>query len=182
MQFEASNNIVTYRQATIADAEEFRMLRLEALRSHPEVFSSDYAFNEAQPMAYWEDRLKAQGAQGAQREQGMIYFVESPAGLEGMGGVRLGDSPKTAHSGIIWGMYVRPAWRGLRIAEKLIEQCAAWAKEHGATVLKLGVVTTNTSAIRCYQRCGFSVYGEEPQAIQVDGRMYAELLMVRYLD
>lgn len=172
----ASNNFITYRQAAIADAEKFQRLRLEALRSHPEVFSADYAFNEAQPMSYWVDRLKSLGAQG------MIYFAESPAGLEGMGGVRLGDSPKTAHSGIIWGMYVRPAWRGLRIAERLIELCAAWAEEHRAAVLKLGVVTTNTSAIRCYQRCGFGVYGEEPQAIQVDGRMYAELLMVRYLD
>ncbi len=118
----------------------------------------------------------------AQRDLGMIYFAESPAGLEGMCGVGLGDSPKTAHSGMIWGVYVRPAWRGLRIAENLIAQCTVWAREHGATVLKLGVVTTNTSAIRCYRRCGFGVYGEEPQAIQVDGRMYAELLMVRYLD
>lgn len=101
------------------DAENFRMLRLEALRSHPEVFSADYAFNEAQPTSYWIDRLKslgtldAQDVQVAQRGQGMIYFAESPAGLEGMGGVRLGD---------------------------------------------------------------------EPQAIQVDGRMYAELLMVCFLD
>jgi ribosomal protein S18 acetylase RimI-like enzyme len=176
MQLETPQGLLTLRQCRSTDVEKYRMLRLEALRSHPEVFSSDYAFNEAQPKAYWVERLSNLGSQG------MIYFAESAVGLEGMCGVGLGNSPKTAHSGTIWGVYVRPAWRGLRIAERLIEQCAAWATEHGAIVLKLGVVTTNTSAIRCYRRCGFSVYGEEPQAIQVDGRMYAELLMVRYLD
>jgi RimJ/RimL family protein N-acetyltransferase len=69
----------------------------------------------------------------------------------------------------------------MRIAEKLIAQRSEWAKEHQATTLKLGVVTTKPRAIRCYPRCGFSVYGEEPQAIQVNGKMHAELLMVRYI-
>jgi RimJ/RimL family protein N-acetyltransferase len=39
------------------------------------------------------------------------------------------------------------------------------------------VVTTNPAAIRCYTRCGFEVYGIEPQAIRYDGKNYNELLM-----
>jgi RimJ/RimL family protein N-acetyltransferase len=35
------------------------------------------------------------------------------------------------------------------------------------------------AAIRCYNRCGFTVYGVEPQAIRHDGVMYDELLMAR---
>lgn len=103
MKIETPHGPLTIRPCQAADAEKFRTLRLEALRLHPEVFSSDFAVNEAQPMSYWDERLKSQGIRG------MIYFAESLTGLAGMCGVGLGDSPKTAHSGIIWGVYVRPA-------------------------------------------------------------------------
>lgn len=46
-------------------------------------------------------------------------------------------------------------------------------------IVKLAIVTTNTPTIRCYVRCGFSVYGIEPRAIYYDGVFYHELLMVK---
>jgi len=46
-------------------------------------------------------------------------------------------------------------------------------------IVKLAVVTTNTGAIRCYARCGFQVYGIEPQALCYDSVFYDELLMAR---
>jgi RimJ/RimL family protein N-acetyltransferase len=45
----------------------------------------------------------------------------------------------------------------------------------------LAVVTTNAAAISCYARCGFKVYGTEPQALYYDSVMYDELLMARIL-
>jgi RimJ/RimL family protein N-acetyltransferase len=67
----------------------------------------------------------------------------------------------------------------LRIGEALIGECLAWARTQGLAVVKLGVVTTNTSAIRCYARCGFTVFGVEPKAIFYDGVYYDELLMAK---
>jgi L-amino acid N-acyltransferase YncA len=81
----------------------------------------------------------------------------------------------------VWGVYVRAAWRGRRVADRLIEACIEWARPHGVRVAKLAVITSNAAAIRCYLRCGFSVYGVEPQVIHVDGVYHDELLMVRYL-
>jgi len=46
-------------------------------------------------------------------------------------------------------------------------------------IVKLGVVTTNTPAIRCYARCGFTVYGVEPQVIHYEDVLYDELLMAK---
>jgi RimJ/RimL family protein N-acetyltransferase len=43
------------------------------------------------------------------------------------------------------------------------------------------VITPNTPAIRCYARCGFEVYGVEPQAIFYDNVFYDELLMAMKL-
>jgi len=37
------------------------------------------------------------------------------------------------------------------------------------------------SAIRLYTKCGFQVYGVDPQVIKANGIFYDELLMVRNL-
>ena len=175
MQLETGCGLVTIRPAELADAENFRALRLQALRDHPDAFSADYAFNASQPISYWEQRLSAPS------NKGIIFFAESQPALVGMCGVRRGNSPATQHSATVWGVFVRDEWRGLRIAENLIQQCVAWASAHEVSSLRLGVVTTNSSAVRCYRRCGFIVYGVEPQSISVHDRMYDEFLMVRYV-
>jgi len=41
------------------------------------------------------------------------------------------------------------------------------------------VLTVNTPAIRCYDRCGFSIFGVEPKAIFYNGVYYDEFLMSR---
>jgi ribosomal protein S18 acetylase RimI-like enzyme len=175
MQLETRLGLVTIRPAELADAENFRALRLQALRDHPDAFSADYAFNASQPIAYWEQRLSDPS------NKGMIFFAESQPGLVGMCGVRRENSPATQHSATVWGVFVLEQWRGLHIAENLIQQCVGWASANEVSSLRLGVVTTNSSAVRCYRRCGFIVYGVEPQSISVNDRMYDEFLMVRYV-
>lgn len=165
--------IITIRQATESDAESYRDLRLEGLRNHPEAFSADYAINEQRPMTFWEERMRSLG------NENMIFFAVHKDNLIGMCGIYRGDSPKTRHSAFIVGVYVRAEWRGLQIADELIATCIEWAQLHEIKILKLGVAATNIPAIRCYEHCGFTVYGTEPQAIYVNDTMYDELLMTR---
>ena len=80
---------------------------------------------------------------------------------------------------VIWGVYVIPQYRGLHIAEALIEECIAWGRAHGVSIVKLGVITSNTPAIRCYIRCGFTVYGVNPQSNYYNGKYFDELLMAK---
>ena len=164
---------VTIRPAQEADVHAYRALRLEALRTHPEAFSADFAVNDGRPMTFWADRLRSLG------RDGMIYFAARNNDLVGMCGIYRGDSQKTQHSATIVGVYIQSEWRGLQIAEGLITECVEWARAHGVKIIKLGVAATNTAAIRCYVRCDFKVYGIEPQAICYDGVMYDELLMAR---
>jgi RimJ/RimL family protein N-acetyltransferase len=56
-----------------------------------------------------------------------------------------------------------------------------WARAQQLRLVTLSVVTTNAAAIRCYVRCGFSVYGMDPEVIYHDGVYYDELLMVHKL-
>jgi RimJ/RimL family protein N-acetyltransferase len=168
---------ITLRPVVEADVVLLRDLRLEALRTHPAMFSADYTTHLNQPMTFWTEWVR----QRTSEQAGIIQVASAEKSLVGMSGLHRGDAPKTWHSGIIWGVYVRPAWRGLQIAERLIAECMAWARTRDMRLVKLGVVTTNTAAIRCYARCGFTVYGIEPQTIHHDGVYYDELLMARQL-
>jgi ribosomal protein S18 acetylase RimI-like enzyme len=96
-----------------------------------------------------------------------------------MTGLARGKWPKTQYSGTIWGVYVKTEWRGHSIAEGLLRDCIAWAQAQGLVIVKLGVVTANTPAIRCYAHCGFTVYGIEPKAICYEDVFYDELLMAK---
>ena len=166
---------VTIRSAREEDASAYRDLRLEALRNHPEAFSADYAANLARPMTFWIERLASNSTENAV----MMYFAVYDKQLIGMSGITRANSPKLQHSATIVSMYVRPAWRGLRIAEGLVTACVDWARTQEIKIVKLAVVTTNTGAIRCYARCGFQVYGVEPQALYYNSVFYDELLMAR---
>jgi len=170
---ETSLGTLTIRPGRVEDAPAYRELRLQALANHPEAFGSDYETSLHLPMTDWEERLRALG------DESMIFFAVHESGFAGMCGIFRGNSKKTRHSATIVGVYVRPAWRGYQIADLLIEACIDWARDHDIVIVKLAVNTTNTAAIRCYARCGFSVYGVDPQVIEVDGMMYDELQMVR---
>ena len=166
---------IVIREASLADAIQFRELRLEALQDTPTAFPADYLTNASQPPSYWQDRLK-------EEEGAIIFFAEHEHRLIGMMGIARGRSPKTKHSADIWGVYIRPEWRGLHIAEALIETCIEWAKSRDVNIIKLGVITASTSAVRCYQRCGFTIYGTEPRGIFYNGQYYDGYLMYRDLN
>src|SRR6185295_2948663 len=108
---------ITIRDATSADAMPFRELRLEALQDSPTAFSADYQKNLNHPAKYWEDRLTMEA------DEATILLAEHEGKLIGMTGIARGDSPKIRHGAWIWGVSVTPEWRGLRIAEELIDSC-----------------------------------------------------------
>ena len=166
---------VTIRPAREEDAPAYRDLRLEALQNHPVAFSADYAANLARPMTYWTEAVSPDNPNSGIK----IHFAVHDQQLIGLCGITLTSSPKVRHSALLVGMYVRPDWRGLRIAERLVKASVDWAGTREIKIVKLGVTTTNTPAIRCYARCGFQVYGIEPQAICYDGVLYDELLMAQ---
>src|SRR5512147_808339 len=150
---------VLVREAKPADAVQFRELRLGALQDSPTAFSADHRKNSSHPLKHWEDMLTMQP------DESTIFLAVNEGNLIGMTGIVRGNSPKTRHSALVWGVYVRPEWRCMHIAAELIQACLEWAKARRIVLAKLGVVSVNTSAIRCYKRCGFKVYGTEPQAI-----------------
>ncbi len=131
----------------------------------------DYAEAASKTHEYWENTLKFN------TEEKALFFAVQSIQLIGMTGIYRNMSPKTRHTAAIWGVYVKPNWRGRNISERLVRACLGWAKEQNIVIVKLAVVTNNIPAIRCYERCGFTVYGAEPKAIIHDSVYYDEYLM-----
>ena len=170
-----SKGVITIRAAVPDDAALLRELRLEALARHPEAFGADYASTAAESVEVWVERI----TKNALDNQGVICVAATANQLIGMIGLVCGHWPKTRRSGTIWGVYVKADWRGFHVAEALVKECIAWAQAQGLVMVKLAVVTTNTSAIRCYARCGFTIYGIEPKVIFSNDVFYDELLMAK---
>jgi ribosomal protein S18 acetylase RimI-like enzyme len=167
---------ILIREATPADAAAFRDLRLHALQDSPTAFSADYQRALNHPEQYWIDTLTARA------DESTLFIAQQADELVGMTGVFRGSAPKVRHSATIWGVYVRPEWRGLHIAEALIQSCLRWARERKIVAARLGVTTTNASAIRCYERCGFRITGTEPRAVFYQGQYYDFYMMYCPLD
>lgn len=174
--FPTPRGEIRIRQASPEDAVRFRALRLEALHDSPVAFTGDYQRNLNHPPKYWEDLLAPPA------DESTIFLAEHDSDLIGMTGIARGGSPKTRHSAWVWGVYVTPAWRGLRIADELIHRCFDWAVERRVVLVKLGVSAVNAPAIKCYERCGFRTYGTEPRAIFYENEYYDEDLMFRLLE
>jgi len=155
----------------VQDAATLRALRLEALQNKPEAFASDPEAESKDSVEDWEKRLAA--------SDGTIFIADAGSELAGMAGVGQYRHTKTRHNAIIWGVYVKPAWRGRKLARQLVEACVEWAREQGLRSVRLGVITTNPAAINSYIQAGFRVYGVEPEVIFHDGIYYDELLMIR---
>jgi len=172
-----SKGIVTIRPAVPEDAGLVRELRLEALAGHPESFAADYVSTAAESVAFWGERI----ANNALENKGVICIATTEDGLIGMIGLIRGHWPKTRWCGTLWGVYVKADWQGLHVAQALVEACITWAQVQGLVMVKLGVITTNTPAIRCYTRCGFTVYGVDPKVIHYNDVFYDELLMAKQI-
>ena len=157
------------------DIENYKDLRLEALKLYPKAFSSDYADQATRPMDFWTQRVSS----ACNNPDQIIYLAETPEGLVGTAGLVRGESPKERHNALLVGIYVKAAYQGQGLAEKLITACLDWGKVHGIQSVKLGVGAYNTAAIRLYQRLGFVQYGNEPKALWVDGEYLDEWQMAK---
>lgn len=171
---ETPRGAVRVRPVREEDAEAYRELRLEGLRLHPEAFGSDFESSSAHPLEYWRERMK----RGAAGEQGVTLVAEAGAQLVGTTTLLRNEHRNTRHGGNIFGVYVRGAWRGVGVADALLEGCLAQARALELRLVKLGVGAHNASATRLYLRHGFAVYGVEPEALRVGGRAIDELLLV----
>ena len=85
-------------------------------------------------------------------EQGVAFFVTRHDGvLAGCGGIELFGT----EYGEIKRMYVRPEFRGLGLAQLMLNHLAAYAQERDVHLLRLETGIYQKEAIALYERMGF---------------------------
>lgn len=167
---------VVIRQATEEDGDALFNLYLEALRAHPDAFAADHR-QTAGDRLIWVRRLQ----RNLKEETGTICLAAHGETFVGMSGVYRRSLARMRHVATIWGMFVRPAWRGQGIGSRLLQANVKWAQDNGVRIVRLAVVAGNAAAIRCYVENGFTVYGVEPEALRHGDIYHDELLMARRL-
>lgn len=92
--------------------QEYKSLRLRALKNAPQAFGASYAGTVSKPDEYWRDRLEQHG-----KGQSWSLFAQVDKDLVGMleAAVHASDPDK------VWlhAMYVDEAYRGLGVAIKI---------------------------------------------------------------
>lgn len=90
-----------------------------------------------------------------------LVVAELDSELIGCGYARIEDSKpylKHRQHAYLGFMYVAPEHRGKGVNKRIIEALEQWSASQGVTEMRLEVYTNNPSAIRAYEKCGYSGY------------------------
>ena len=163
---------VVVRPIVEADLAQYRDLRLEALRLAPGAFGEDHSEALARPGSEWLERLRRQvgGAHSA------VLVGASGGTLVGMTGVYREHGAKRRHNATVWGVYVRPGWRGTGVGRSLVSSAIEWARSAGVARVSLAVAGDGV-ARAMYARLGFREVGVMRGALRAGGRDLDEFLL-----
>jgi ribosomal protein S18 acetylase RimI-like enzyme len=159
------------RQLSENDASEWKSIRLEAVKLHPEAFCASFEEEYS--------RTESEFARGLKRNT--IFASYDGRKITGCVGFLVLSQAKMQHRGTLFSMYVRREFRRSGLSGKLVSAVLDHARSRVLQV-HCTVVTTNVPALRLYERNGFVIYGTEPRSLKVKETFYDEHLMIRRFD
>ncbi len=158
------------RILTAEDAAALFALRRAALLDSPSAFLASPGDDLAASEAAVSEMLR--------RAPTSVVFGAVTPQLVGLLGLHRAPQLKAAHKVNLWGMYVAPPWRRHGLGEKLLEAAISHARSlPGVSTVRLSVSGSARAARRLYEKMGFKVWGEEPDAMRIDGHAASELHM-----
>jgi ribosomal protein S18 acetylase RimI-like enzyme len=158
------------RQITIDDFEEWKTLRLEAVKLYPESFGQSYEGVQKQDKKWLEQSL----------ENGAMFTYEQNGKMVAIAGTFSMKPENMRHRATLFGLYVNNNHHGKGIASALVNHIIDYTKPNHKQ-LHLTVTTNNNPAISLYKKHGFVIYGTEPDALLINGKYYDEYLMIKKL-
>ena len=151
---------ITVRALTEDEWETYRSLRLEALQESPEAFVADHDTEAAEPEDFWRARMKRS-----------VRLVADADG-EAVGVASIGDATESdsENGGQLFGLWVRPDWRGRSVAANLVRQGAKIAADKGFGQLFYWVGSDNGRAVAFASSFGFRPTDERRPMRVADGK------------
>jgi GNAT superfamily N-acetyltransferase len=142
---------VTVRSLGEEDWQEFRAIRLAALRDSPDAFVASADDEERFEEDFWRLRLRRSTRLVAVRHEAEGSAVGRPVGVVSLGQGK-DDEGRVAE---IFGLWVAPDARGTGVATKLVEASADRARRDGRTHVSYWVGTDNGRAVAFASGIGF---------------------------
>ncbi len=163
---------IVYRKLNNNEAQDFRRVRLECLKTFPESFGTLYKDEAEKPKLYFEEVI----------EQDLvdIFFLGAFSGddLIGIAGFVRGNRTKTRHRGEIVSMYVNPDFHGQKVGENLLRALLKAVFDlDDIESIELTVVADNDSAVRLYERIGFETFGVQKNYFKLGEKYWNQRFM-----
>jgi len=162
------------RRLDATDVHILRPVRLDALRLHPEAYSSSYEEESQTPPDDLARRLLLPPA--------TMFGGFSGDTLVGIAGLRAETRVKTRYKAHLFSVYVDAAHRRSGLGRALAETAITHARDAGCRLVQLTVTVGNDAARQVYMGLGFRTYGIEPRALMVNGMFYDNEHMALDLD
>jgi RimJ/RimL family protein N-acetyltransferase len=164
------------RRLAVEEIAAMQALRREALAAEPLAFGATVQDDLALDTAHVERSL----ADPSTAAIFAAFAARAPVGMVGL--VRM-TREKVQHRALVWGMFVRPAYRGRGLAAMLLEAAVSHARGwSGVRQVQLSVTAPSAAARRLYERAGFTVWGCEPRALGWQGTFVDEYHLVLELE
>lgn len=154
--------------------EEYKNLRLEALKNEPTAFAASYEEKASKEDEYWQNQLK----KFQDADEDSMWFAEVSDKLVGLTGWYRSNTEKLRHSASVYAVYVNPKYRGKGIAKELIKKVLEEVESKPEIVkIDLNVNTKNEAATNLYKKLGFEIVGTLHKEIYVNGEYFDEYEM-----
>ena len=152
--------------------QEFKTVRLRALKDTPSAFGSTYAKESELSDEDWLQRVTTWNSDSAVCYIGMDK--SEPCGI--IGSYLDKSDPQRAYVASMW---VAPAHRRTGLGTILMDAVQLWARSRGIGEIRLMVTSSNSIATAFYQRLGYTFTGNtEPYP---NDPALVEYEMVKYL-
>ncbi|MGA0609213.1 GNAT family N-acetyltransferase [Caldimonas sp. KR1-144] len=159
---------IVIRRLAAPDLAPYKALRDEALRLHPDAFTSDHETEVRRSPESYLGRL------GNAEPLGGTFLLGAFDGAHLVGSVGLERETRNKVRHIAWliGLMVLPSHTNRGIGRALVDACIREARAaQGLQLITLSVTASSERVVSLYEHAGFRRYGLLPRAIRlVDAR------------
>jgi RimJ/RimL family protein N-acetyltransferase len=152
---EFADVTITIRALESDEWEQFRDVRLAALKAVPGVYGTRYEDAASRTEAAWRGTVKGPSNQSFGLFDGQT--------LVGITSVFTWEEDPTGQTAILASSFIEDSYRGQRLSRMLYDIRIAWIKEHGQfTRIVVGHRASNEPSRRANQHYGFAQFRRAP--------------------
>lgn len=155
---------------SVDELDDFRTIRLSALKQSPKMFGSTYAVEIEKPLSFFENCLSNSTVFGAYHQNKIV----------GLATLTQEIGAKFSHKAHLSSVFIEPAFQQKGIASVLLRSVIQYSQQHVEQIL-LTVANDNKPALILYEKLGFQSYGIELKALKDKDGYIDEILMKLFL-